>query len=243
MGQKLPVEIYREALEAEKAGDLERAMHLYSESQWHFKAVNMAFALGKTDDALRFYQPIQGDLLPNRGNEPFQGMEDSIYLGLVSTAGRNVGFNSLYGNVLDVGCRDGRFFRLLKRLGADEVHGVDLDSEALIDARQKAEVNPTNIYGCKVEELPSTLDAFFDYATIFNFSLGGTEDRKKAVDGIIRILKPNGRVLATFTTLDELRNYSTEINHHFSTRYASLINGSGELDSAPHRYVMHGVRR
>ena len=114
MGQKLPVEIYREAQEAEKAGDLERAMHLYSESQWHFKAVNIALALGRIDDALKFYRPIQGDLLPNRRDEPFQGMEDSIYLGLVSTAGNNVGFNRLYGNVLDVGCRDGRFFRLLK---------------------------------------------------------------------------------------------------------------------------------
>ena len=101
--------------EAEKAGDLERAMYLYSESQWHFKAVNIALALGRLDDALKFYRPIQGDLLPNRGDEPFQGMEDSMYLGLVSTAGNNVGFNRLYGNVLDVGCRDGRFFRLLKR--------------------------------------------------------------------------------------------------------------------------------
>ena len=139
MGQKLPVEIYRDAQEAEKAGDLERAMHLYSESQWHFKAVNIALALGRIEDALKFYRLIQGDLLPNRGDEPFQGMEDSIYLGLISTVGRNVGFNGFYGNVLDVGCRDGRFFRLLKRLGAEEVHGVDLDSKALIDARKKAE--------------------------------------------------------------------------------------------------------
>ena len=243
MGQKLPVEIYREAQEAEKTGDLERAMHRYSESQWHFRAVNIALALGRIDDALEFYRPIQGNLLPNRGDEPFQGMEDTIYLGLISTAGRNVGFNRLYGNVLDVGCRGGRFFRLLKRLGAEIVQGVDLDSKALIDARKKAEVNPANIYDCKVEELPSTLDGFFDYATIFNFSLGGAEDRENAVDGIARILKPNGRLLATFTTLDELRNYSPEINRYFSTRHAGLINGSGELDSAPHRYVMHGVRK
>jgi ubiquinone/menaquinone biosynthesis C-methylase UbiE len=243
MGQRLLVEVYREAQEAEKAGDLERAMHLYSESQWHFKAVNIALALGRIENALRFYRPIQGDLLPNRGDEPFQGMEDSMYLGLIRTAGRHVGFNRLYGNVLDVGCRDGRFFKLLKRLGAEQVHGVDLDSEALTDARKKTEVNPANIYDCKVEDLPSNLDGFFDYATIFNFSLGGTEDRKKAVDGIARILKPNGRVLATFTTLDELRNYSHEMNHYFSTRQASLINGLGELDSAPHRYVMQGVRK
>ena len=170
-------------------------------------------------------------------------MEDSIYLGLISTAGKNVGFNGLYGNVLDVGCRDGRFFRLLKRLGAEEVHGVDLDSTALVDARKEAEVIPANIYDCKVEKLPSTLDGFFDYATIFNFSLGGAEDRENAVDGIARILKSNGRVLATFTTLDEICNYSPEINRYFSTRQGSLINGSGELDSAPHRYVMHGVRK
>ncbi len=243
MGQKLPVEIYREAQEAEKAGDLERAMHLYSESGWHFKAVNIALELGRIDDALRFYRPIKGNLLPNRGDEPFQGMENSIYLGLINPAKRYVGFNGLYGNVLDVGCRDGRFFRLLKKLGAENVHGVDLDSEALVDARKKSEVNSANIYDCKVEDLPSSLDGFFDYATIFNFSLGVTEDRERAVDGIVRILKPNGRVLATFTMLDELRNYSPEINRHFSTRQASLINGLNKLDSAPHRYVMHGVRK
>lgn len=243
MGQKLPVEVYKEAQEAEKAGDLERAMNLYSESQWHFKAVNLALQLGRIEDALRFYRPIQGYLLPNRGDEPFQGMEDSIYLGLISTAGRNVGFNGLNGNVLDVGCRDGRFFRLLKKLGAENVHGVDLDSEALVDARKKAEVNPANIYDCKVEELPSTLNGSFDYATIFNFSLGGTEDRERAVNGIVRILKPNGRMLTTFTTLDELRVDSPQINRYFLTRYSNLINGSGELDSAPHRYVMHGVRK
>ena len=131
----------------------------------------------------------------------------------------------------------------VRLLGAEEVHGVDLDSKALIDARKKAEVNPANIYDCKVEELPSRLEGFFDYATIFNFSLGGAEDRKNAVDGIAGILKPNGRVLATFTTLDELRNYSPEINRYFSTRHAGLINGSGELDSAPHRYVMQGIRK
>ncbi len=242
MGQKLPVEIYREAQEVEKAGDLERAMHLYSESQWHFKAVNLALELGKIDDALRFYEPIRGDL-PNRGDEPFQGMEDTIYLGLISTSGKNVGFNGLYGNVLDVGCRDGRFFRLIKRLGGDKVYGVDLDSAPLADARKKPDVNPRNVYDCKVEELPNTLDEFFDYATIFNFSLGGKKEREDAMDGIFRVLKPNGKVLVTFTTLDELRTYSPEISRYFSTRQASLINGSGNLDSAPHRYVMHGTRK
>ncbi|MEK6952798.1 MAG: class I SAM-dependent methyltransferase [Nanoarchaeota archaeon] len=243
MGQKLPVEIYREAQFAEEAGDLERAMHLYSESQWHFKAVNIALALGRIDDALRFYRHIQGDLLPNRGNEPFQGMEDSIYLGLINSAGRNIGFNGLYGDVLDVGCKDGRFFRLLKRLGAETVYGVDLDSQALIEARQKSNISQANVYDCKVEELPDKFNGFFDYATIFNFSLGDTEDRERAVDDVVRILKPSGRILATFTTLDELRNYSPEISRYFSTRQSSLINGSGELDSAPHRYVTHGVRK
>lgn len=62
MGQRLPVEIYREAQEAEKTGNLERAMHLYSESRGYFKAVNIAPTLGRIDDALRFYRPIQAIL-------------------------------------------------------------------------------------------------------------------------------------------------------------------------------------
>ena len=244
MGAKLPVEIYKEAQAAEKSGDLERAIKLYAQSQWHFKAVNLALDLGRISDAHRFYRPIQGDMLPNRdtGNQ-FQGMEDSIYLGLTGTAGSNVGFNGLYGNVLDVGCREGRFFGLLRRFGADKVYGVDLDSDAVAEAKKRSEVSSDDVLDCKVEDFPAKHDGPFDHVVIFNLSLGGTEDRKNAIEGITRVLKPEGKLLATFTTLDELRNYSPEINQHFTTRYASLINGSGELDSAPHRYVMQGVRK
>lgn len=241
---RLPKEISQEAKKAHEEGDLERAMALYAQSAWHFKAVNLALQLGRINDALRFYRPIQGDVLPNRKEgDPFQGMKDTMYLGLIGSAGNNVGFGGLHGKVLDVGCRDGKFFGLLKRLGAEEVYGVDLDPEALSEAKQKPDASPDNVYESKVEELPQQLDGSFDYAVVFKLSLGDRESRQNAVDGIARVLKPQGRLLATFTTLQELRNYLPKINQHFTTRHASLINGSGELDSAPHRYVMHGVRK
>lgn len=243
MNAKLHVQVHEEAQEAEIAGDFDRAMELYAESGWHFKAVNLALNLGRVEDAKRYYKPIQGDMLPNRNDEPFVGMTDSIYLGLVGPSGRYVGFSGFEGKVLDIGCRDGRFFDLIKRLGARDVYGVNPDSEALAEAGKREGVDTRNLYDCGVEELPASLDGFFDYAAIFNFSMGDKGAREKAMNGVSRVLKPDGRLLATFSTIDELRTYSPEVAQHFRTPYASLIKGSGELDSAPHRYAMHGVRK
>lgn len=219
-----------------KLGNIDDAVHCLREANDYETANQLAREHGL---ALRFrVGEIAGE-----SEDILENLAESLYRALTSKKRRNGGFSRLSGNVLDVGCRDGRFFGLLKKLGAGEVYGVDLDSEALKEAKKRKEINPKNVYNSKVEELPSEFNSFFDYALVFNLSLGERDSRAAAVEGIFRVLKPYGRFLATFTELDELENDFPEIERYFSVNYCKLINGSIGSSSAPHRYVMYGFRK
>lgn len=56
MGEKLPIEIAREANTAEERGDLERAMQLHAQAQNPWKAAQFALQIGRPQQAFEYYK-------------------------------------------------------------------------------------------------------------------------------------------------------------------------------------------
>jgi SAM-dependent methyltransferase len=122
---------------------------------------------------------------------------------------------SVDGKVLDVGCRDGRYFEILKRLGAEEVHGVDPELQP--EAKTNPNVDPRNHYECGIEGLPDDVKGTFDYLAIFKLFLGGADydNRVRMAKSLVDALKPEGNILVTFTSEDELRVWEPVLDHYF----------------------------
>ena len=110
------------------------------------------------------------------------GMLDSWMLGaLGDIAGRRV---------IDIGCGEGRFCRLLASLGA-EVTGVDL-TEALVEkALQRAYGGEIYIVG-NAEDLADIDDESFDIAVSY-IVMVDLVDYRGSIDAAWRVLKPGGR--------------------------------------------------
>ncbi len=110
------------------------------------------------------------------------GMLDSWMLGaLGDIAGRRV---------IDIGCGEGRFCRLLASLGA-EVTGVDL-TEALVEkALQRAYGGEIYLVG-NAEDLADIDDESFDIAVSY-IVMVDLIDYRGSIDAAWRVLKPGGR--------------------------------------------------
>ena len=110
------------------------------------------------------------------------GMLDSWMLGaLGDIAGRRV---------IDIGCGEGRFCRLLASLGA-EVTGVDL-TEALVEkALERAYGGEIYLVG-NAEDLADIDDESFDIAVSY-IVMVDLIDYRGSIDAAWRVLKPGGR--------------------------------------------------
>ncbi len=94
--------------------------------------------------------------------------------------------------VLDIGCGEGRFSRLLAELGAD-VTGVDL-TEPLIDrARGLAAGNETYLVG-DAEELAGLADDSFDLAVSY-IVLVDLLDYRRSIKAAYRVLRPGSKFI------------------------------------------------
>ena len=92
--------------------------------------------------------------------------------------------------VLDIGCGEGRFSRLLAGLGA-EVTGVDLTEPLIERARGMAVGGDIYVVG-DAESLAGIEDESFDLAVSY-IVLVDVLDYRAAVEAAYRILKPGGR--------------------------------------------------
>ena len=92
--------------------------------------------------------------------------------------------------VLDIGCGEGRFSRLLAGLGA-EVTGVDLTEPLIERARGMAVGGDSYVVG-DAESLAGIEDESFDLAVSY-IVLVDVLDYRAAVEAAYRILKPGGR--------------------------------------------------
>ena len=102
-------------------------------------------------------------------------------------------------DVLDVGCGEGRFCRMLRDRGA-KVVGLD-PTQALLSVARERDPSGRYVRGAG-ESLPFE-DASFDVVVSY-LSLLDIDDYRKAIQECVRVLKPGGRLvygnLAAFAT-------------------------------------------
>src|SRR4051794_3854920 len=94
--------------------------------------------------------------------------------------------------VLDAGCGEGRFCRILASHGADAI-GVDPIAPLLDSACASAGANERYVLGAG-ERLPFR-DASFD-VVLFYLSLIDMTDYRSAISDAYRVLRPDGRLVA-----------------------------------------------
>ena len=92
--------------------------------------------------------------------------------------------------VLDIGCGEGRFSRLLTRLGA-EVTGIDLTEPLIERARSLAVGGDSYVMG-DAETLDGIADESFDLAVSY-IVLVDLLDYRASIEAAYRVLKPGGR--------------------------------------------------
>ena len=95
-------------------------------------------------------------------------------------------------SILDIGCGEGRFSRLLANLGAT-VTGLDLTLPFIERARSLAVGNDTYIVG-NAEDLECIESNSFDLAVSY-IVLVDLLDYSKAIESAYRVLKPGGRLV------------------------------------------------
>jgi SAM-dependent methyltransferase len=97
-------------------------------------------------------------------------------------------------DVIDLGCGEGTFCRMLARRGA-RILGVDL-CEPMVDAARKAAASPRERYAVgDMEQLADVADARFDLAVSY-ITLVDVHDLRAAIREAYWVLRPGGRFVA-----------------------------------------------
>ena len=92
-------------------------------------------------------------------------------------------------DVIDLGCGEGRFCRMLRDRGAN-VTGVDMCEELLAEAKK---LDPAGRYALgDMQKLSDVSDASFDLAISY-ITLVDVTDHAAAIGEAIRVLRPGGR--------------------------------------------------
>ena len=108
-------------------------------------------------------------------------------------------------SVLDLGCGEGHYTRLLRQLGADQVLGVDLSSDMVELARAQEKSHPLGIdyRVCDAAELKlqTTFDLVFA-GYLFNHARN-REELRAQFSTVSDLLRPGGRLVALNNTPDD----------------------------------------
>lgn len=102
---------------------------------------------------------------------------------------------SLSGRILDVGCGDGRYFKLIWP-EADDVVGIDLDPEVAESGRQSGIYR--HVHTAAAHDIPEPADAF-DHV-FANCSLEHMDHLDDVLTEIHRCLRPGGTLLCSVVT-------------------------------------------
>jgi SAM-dependent methyltransferase len=102
---------------------------------------------------------------------------------------------------LDVGCGDGRFFRLMERQGLapEDCYGLELDSEAVRSLSDKG----YRVYCERVEDTESIADGTIDLATMFHV-IEHVNDPARVLERIAGWLAPGGLLALETPNVDSL---------------------------------------
>lgn len=137
--------------------------------------------------------------------------------------------------ILDVGCGGGYFFAELDRLGS--VRGIEVDESLLADdcpARDR-------IYSKPLGD-PFYRNRQFDLITALDV-IEHIEDDGKAVDDMLAMLRPGGKMVITVPAFMALWDHHDDINNHLR-RYTAgglrrLLSPRGKILRL--RYLFHGI--
>lgn len=97
--------------------------------------------------------------------------------------------------VVDLGCGEGRFARMLAARGAAHVLGVDLCRPLLAEAERLRTTDRERYLHADLQRLAGVPDAAFDLAVSY-LSLIDVPDLEGAVAAAHRVLRPGGRLVA-----------------------------------------------
>ena len=140
--------------------------------------------------------------------------------------------------VLDLGCGEGRFSRMLVERGA---HCIGIDVTPSMCARARERDRSANVYACADAARLPFADASFDLVVSY-ITLVDIPDYRAAIAECARVLRPGGRLLS----LDFNRPESAVIR----AAYLAYLTGVGATlgwllhrDPDTYRYIPASIRR
>ncbi|MCK5128836.1 MAG: methyltransferase domain-containing protein [Clostridiales bacterium] len=117
--------------------------------------------------------------------------------------------------VIDIGCGEGGYSRLLAEKGADVV-GVDFSKELINEAIKHNTIHSIQYYVKDACNLEGIENSTFDSA-VSAMCLMAVEDLESAINEAYRVLKPNGRfVLSILHPCFSYKNYFDEVGYNES---------------------------
>ncbi|MCY3801991.1 MAG: class I SAM-dependent methyltransferase [Chloroflexi bacterium] len=124
--------------------------------------------------------------------EDWIGQDQSVRTDMLDSWMLNAIGDLVDRRVIDIGCGEGRFCRLLASLGA-ETTGVDLTEGLIEEALQRASGGETYLVG-NAEDLADIDDESFDIAVSY-IVLVDLDDYRASITAAWRVLKPGGRFI------------------------------------------------
>ncbi|UMZ10723.1 class I SAM-dependent methyltransferase [Pseudomonas sp. MPFS] len=131
--------------------------------------------------------------------------------------------------VLDYGCGEGTYSRLLKSLGAESVTGFDLEKGMLVQAENIERVSPCGIE--YVSELDVSLNGTFDVVlAVYVLPYANNKDLLMAMcKNMAKLLKPGGKLVALPVHPDYEKKPGFYEKYGFSMLQSAVYQEGGEI--------------
>jgi ubiquinone/menaquinone biosynthesis C-methylase UbiE len=154
--------------------------------------------------------------------------------------------------ILDVGCGEGRFMRMLAQRGARAV-GIDPTLELVAAARDRGSGPVLRASGETIPLATSSIDLAVSYITLVDIP-----DFRAAIEEMARVLRPGGQLLVanlSFVTASEgwsrdergkrlyhrVDRYVTEWSREYEWNGISIVNHHRPLAAYMRAYLDHGL--
>lgn len=137
---------------------------------------------------------------------------------------------NLRGKILDIGCADGRFLKIMKDMGWD-IYGIEMDSISAEKAKKRCQT--TNIFNGTLQEIQSSFPShFFDVITFFEVFEHQT-DPLVFFHSVKKLLKSKGIIAGSVPNRDRYivnKRFSPDLPpHHFTLWNADALRRFIEL--------------